>query len=170
MYARVSHNLLLEVNHAGGKRAHQISAPTPCWGNPSSTVTSLLVFLTEALIVDLSSGLIDRRLITCFKRDSNWVQQEKDWTIWNYKLFFMPASIYLSTYSFLCKYLSRLKTKQRSFRYMIRKTCLEQLYYFQKETFQRNQEELPLLQTLSERPTIFEKAVMVTSFPSLSIC
>ena len=45
--------------------ANQISAPTPCCGNPSSTVTNLLVFLTEALIVSLSRGLIERRFITC---------------------------------------------------------------------------------------------------------
>ena len=48
-----------------GESSNQISAPTPCWGKPSSTVTSLLVLRTEALMVALSSGLIDRKLITC---------------------------------------------------------------------------------------------------------
>jgi hypothetical protein len=47
------------------KRTDQISAPIPCWGNPSSTVTSRLVFLTDALIVALSNGRIERRFITC---------------------------------------------------------------------------------------------------------
>lgn len=44
--------------------SYQISAPTPCCGNPSSTVTSRLVFLTETLIASLSSGRIERRFIT----------------------------------------------------------------------------------------------------------
>ena len=42
----------------------QISAPIPCWGNPSSIVTSRLVFLTDALIGALSNGQIERRFIT----------------------------------------------------------------------------------------------------------
>jgi hypothetical protein len=46
------------------ERGNHISAPTPCWGKPSSRVTSLFVFLTDALMVALSSGLIVRRLIT----------------------------------------------------------------------------------------------------------
>ena len=49
------------------QKTYQISAPIPCCGHPSSTVTSLLVFLTEALIVALSRGLIDRRFISCRK-------------------------------------------------------------------------------------------------------
>jgi hypothetical protein len=47
-----------------GKETDHISAPTPCCGKASSTVTNLLVFLTDALIAALSSGLIERRLIT----------------------------------------------------------------------------------------------------------
>lgn len=53
------------------KEGYHISAPTPCWGNPSSTVMSLLVFLTEALIAALSSGRIERRFITCTEKRSN---------------------------------------------------------------------------------------------------
>ena len=53
------------------KEGNQISAPTPCCGNPSSTVTSLLVFLTEALIADLSRGRIERRFMTCIKQNNN---------------------------------------------------------------------------------------------------
>jgi hypothetical protein len=52
-----------ERTERGGEADH-ISAPTPCCGKPSSTVTNLLVFLTDALIAALSSGLIERRLIT----------------------------------------------------------------------------------------------------------
>ena len=48
-------------------KTYQISAPIPCCGHPSSTVTSLLVFLTEVLIAALSRGLIDRKFITCRK-------------------------------------------------------------------------------------------------------
>jgi hypothetical protein len=48
----------------GARETDHISAPTPCCGKPSSTVTNLLVFLTDALMVALSSGLIVRRLIT----------------------------------------------------------------------------------------------------------
>ena len=47
-----------------GEDGNLISAPMPCWGKPSSTVTSLLVFLTEALMVALSSGRSERRFIT----------------------------------------------------------------------------------------------------------
>eukprot|EP01018_Ginkgo_biloba_P028767 Gb_28291 [translate_table: standard] len=41
-----------------------ISAPMPCCGKPSSTVTRRLVFLTEAFIVALSNGRMERRFIT----------------------------------------------------------------------------------------------------------
>jgi hypothetical protein len=41
-----------------GRETDHISVPTPCCGKPSSTVTILLVFLTNALIAALSSGLI----------------------------------------------------------------------------------------------------------------
>jgi hypothetical protein len=44
---------------------YQISAPTPCWGQPSSSVRSRDVLRTDALIVALSRGRIDRRLMTC---------------------------------------------------------------------------------------------------------
>lgn len=42
----------------------QISAPTPNWGQPPSTVIRWLVFITLASIVSTSSGLMLRRLIT----------------------------------------------------------------------------------------------------------
>lgn len=42
----------------------QISAPIPHWPQPSSTVTSLLVFLTLSMIVFLSRGRIDLKFIT----------------------------------------------------------------------------------------------------------
>jgi hypothetical protein len=45
--------------------SYQISAPTPCWGQPSSSVRSRDVLRTDALIVALSRGRIDRRLMTC---------------------------------------------------------------------------------------------------------
>lgn len=41
-----------------------ISAPTPCCGHPSSTVTHLPVFLTDDTIVLTSNGLIDLRFMT----------------------------------------------------------------------------------------------------------
>ena len=44
---------------------YQISAPTPCCGHPSSTVTNRDVFLTDALMVARSRGRMLRRLITC---------------------------------------------------------------------------------------------------------
>lgn len=50
--------------NACGERAYHISAPIPCCGKLSSMVTNLFVFLTDALIVALSSGLIERRFIT----------------------------------------------------------------------------------------------------------
>ena len=54
-----------KLNDLKEKNSNQISAPTPCCGNASSTVINLLVFLTEVLIVDLSSGLMERKFITC---------------------------------------------------------------------------------------------------------
>lgn len=47
-----------------GHISYQISAPTPCCGKPSSTVTTRFVFLTETLMASLSSGRIERRFIT----------------------------------------------------------------------------------------------------------
>lgn len=41
-----------------------ISEPTPLYGYPSSTVTNLLVFITDLIIVSLSSGLILLKLTT----------------------------------------------------------------------------------------------------------
>ena len=41
----------------------QISEPMPQIGQPASTVTSLLVFLTDAITVSMSSGRIERRLM-----------------------------------------------------------------------------------------------------------
>lgn len=43
----------------------QISAPTPNWGQPPSTVTRWLVFITLVSIVSTSRGLMVRRFITC---------------------------------------------------------------------------------------------------------
>jgi len=45
-------------------RRAAISAPTPCWGHPSSTVTIRLVFFTLFTINSLSNGLMDLKLIT----------------------------------------------------------------------------------------------------------
>ena len=42
----------------------EISPPTPNIGQPSSTVTSLLVFFTLSTIQSLSKGLIVLKLIT----------------------------------------------------------------------------------------------------------
>ena len=73
MYSQ--NNFAGDIKYISGKNTNQISAPMPCWGNPSSTVTSLLVFLTEALIVSLSSGLIERKLITCINKISYFCHQ-----------------------------------------------------------------------------------------------
>ena len=51
-------NASLSINKAA------ISAPTPCYGHPSSTFTILFVFFTESITACLSRGLIDLRLIT----------------------------------------------------------------------------------------------------------
>lgn len=45
----------------------QISAPTPNWGQPPSTVTRWLVFITLVSILSTSMGRIVRRLITWHK-------------------------------------------------------------------------------------------------------
>lgn len=45
----------------------QISAPTPNWGQPPSTVTRWLVFITLVSIQSTSRGRIVRRLITWHK-------------------------------------------------------------------------------------------------------
>jgi len=44
--------------------AEHISAPIPHWLHPSSTVTKWFVFLTLFIIVSVSNGLNDRRLMT----------------------------------------------------------------------------------------------------------
>lgn len=87
---------------------NQISAPTPCWGNPSSTVTTLLVLLTESLIVALSSGLIDRRFMTYPTEEArNWLH-----------ITFEPINLnwhaYLCIYPVLCKNISSLDVEQSS--------------------------------------------------------
>lgn len=51
-------NASLSINKAA------ISAPTPCYGHPSSTFTILFVFFTESITACLSRGLIDLRLMT----------------------------------------------------------------------------------------------------------
>lgn len=51
--------------------SYQISAPTPCWGHPSSSVNNLEVFRTDALIVSLSSGRMDLRFTTCTANTSH---------------------------------------------------------------------------------------------------
>lgn len=55
---------LILIMKSKGHISYQISAPTPCCGKPSSTVTSRFVFLTETLMASLSSGRIERRFIT----------------------------------------------------------------------------------------------------------
>lgn len=42
----------------------QISEPMPDWGQPCSTVTRWLVFITDLPMVSISKGRSDRRLIT----------------------------------------------------------------------------------------------------------
>lgn len=42
----------------------QISEVIPFYGHPSSTATNLLVFLTDLMIVSLSNGLKDLKLMT----------------------------------------------------------------------------------------------------------
>lgn len=45
-------------------RRADISAPTPNWGQPPSTVTKWFVFITDLMIVSSSIGRIVRRLMT----------------------------------------------------------------------------------------------------------
>lgn len=53
----------------------QISAPTPNWGQPPSTVTRWLVFITLVSILSTSIGRMVRRLITWHKDRQEVVQQ-----------------------------------------------------------------------------------------------
>ena len=56
---------MLEPDMMCAERDNHISAPTRCWGEPSSRITNLFIFVTYAFIAALSSGLTDRMLITC---------------------------------------------------------------------------------------------------------
>ena len=42
----------------------EISAPTPCWGQPPSTVIAWPVFFTDSFTVSMSRGRMERRLTT----------------------------------------------------------------------------------------------------------
>ena len=109
-YARSQDNFAGDIKYIRGKDTNQISAPTPCWGNPSSTVTSLLVFLTEALIVSLSSGLIERKLITCINKISYLCHQT--WKCYKLHGLYSPPSIGLPQHWFLPLRVSQQPVKQ----------------------------------------------------------
>ena len=63
----------------------QISAPTPNWGQPPSTVTRWFVFITLASMVSMSRGLMVRRFMT-WAHDSWRVKNTENKVIWNQSL------------------------------------------------------------------------------------
>jgi hypothetical protein len=63
------------VSRAMKREVGALPEATPDWGQPSSTTTTLCVFVTDLTMASRSMGLSVRRLITCITatRTARWI-------------------------------------------------------------------------------------------------